>query len=100
MSSIFPYTTLFRSSAVFDAVVPSLIALSAVLMAFQNKIRKWLGGSHPEAPDRTGLLTVGVFLASIYGGYFGGARSVILIAVLVLGSTDSMRRLNALKSWL
>jgi uncharacterized membrane protein YfcA len=43
---------------------------------------------------------VGIFLASTYGGYFGGARSVILIAILVLAVNDTMRRLNALKSWL
>lgn len=85
---------------VFDAVVPALVGLSAVLMAFQNTIRKWLGSPAEGAPDRTVLLTVGIFLASIYGGYFGGARSVILIAILVLAATDSMRRLNALKSWL
>ncbi|MDI2029921.1 sulfite exporter TauE/SafE family protein [Saccharopolyspora sp. TS4A08] len=85
---------------VFDAVVPALVGLSAVLMAFQNTIRTWLGSPAEGAPDRTVLLTVGIFLASIYGGYFGGARSVILIAILVLAATDSMRRLNALKSWL
>jgi uncharacterized protein len=81
-------------------VVPALVGLSAVLMAFQNTIRKWLGSPAEGAPDRAMLLTVGIFLASIYGGYFGGARSVILIAILVLAATDSMRRLNALKSWL
>lgn len=85
---------------VFDAVVPALIALSAVLMAFQNTIRKWLGTPDESAPDRTMFLVLGIFFASIYGGYFGGARSVILIAILVLAATDSMRRLNALKSWL
>lgn len=85
---------------VFDAVVPALVGLSAVLMAFQNTIRTWLGSPAEGAPDRTVVLTVGIFLASIYGGYFGGARSVILIAILVLAATDSMRRLNALKSWL
>lgn len=85
---------------VFDAVVPALVGLSAVLMAFQNTIRKWLGSPAEGAPDRAVLLTAGIFFASIYGGYFGGARSVILIAILVLAATDSMRRLNALKSWL
>ena len=85
---------------VFDAVVPALVGLSAVLMAFQPTIRKWLGTPAEGAPDRTLALTIGIFLASIYGGYFGGARSVILIAILVLAATDSMRRLNALKSWL
>lgn len=85
---------------VFDAVVPALVGLSAVLMAFQNTIKRWLGHPDEGEPDRTVWLTVGIFVASIYGGYFGGARSVILIAILVLAVNDSMRRLNALKSWL
>jgi hypothetical protein len=38
-----------------------------------------------------------VFLASIYGGYFGGGLSVILLAVIALVSHESLTRLNALK---
>lgn len=83
---------------VFDTIVPALVGLSAVLIAFQSKLRQWLGGGD-NPHDRTALMTGGLFLASVYGGYFGGARSVILIAVLVLTAQDSMRRLNALKSW-
>ena len=85
--------------AVFDAVVPSLVGLSAVLLAFQNTIRKWLGGGE-HGPDRSLPLFLGIFSASVYGGYFGGARSVILIAILALTVNDAMRRLNAVKSWL
>jgi len=85
---------------VFDAVVPALVGLSAVLMAFQGTIKRWLGRPEEGGPDRLWTLTAGIFLASVYGGYFGGARSVILIALLVLAVNDSMRRLNALKSWL
>ncbi|GAA4870554.1 sulfite exporter TauE/SafE family protein [Saccharopolyspora cebuensis] len=86
--------------SVFDAVVPALVGLSAVLMAFQTTIRRWMGSPEAGGSDRLVLLTIGIFLASIYGGYFGGARSVILIAILVLAASDVMRRLNALKSWL
>lgn len=86
--------------SVFDAVVPVLVALSALLMALQNPIRRWLGTPEADGADRLVLLTLGVFAVSIYGGYFGGARSVVLIAVLMLAATDTMRRLNALKSWL
>jgi uncharacterized membrane protein YfcA len=38
-----------------------------------------------------------VFLASIYGGYFGAGLSVIVLAVLGLVLTDTLTRLNALK---
>ena len=78
----------------------SVVGLSAVLMAFQGTIKRWLGQPEEGGPDRLWTLTAGIFLASVYGGYFGGARSVILIALLVLAVNDSMRRLNALKSWL
>ncbi|MCB0043274.1 MAG: sulfite exporter TauE/SafE family protein, partial [Caldilinea sp.] len=38
-----------------------------------------------------------VFLASIYGGYFGAGLSVIILAVLGLVIEDNLTRLNALK---
>ena len=38
-----------------------------------------------------------MFLAAVYGGYFGGALGVILISTLSLFAHDELRRLNALK---
>jgi uncharacterized protein len=52
---------------------------------------------HPDAPDRRAILLPAVFVAAIYGGYFGGALGVILIAVLALTAHDDLRRLNAVK---
>lgn len=85
--------------AVFEAVVPILVGLAAVLMAMQDRIKGWLGTLGDDAPDRILLLTAGFFLASIYGGYFGGARSVIFLVILTLAASDTVRRLTALKSW-
>ena len=85
---------------VFDAVVPALMVVAALLMAFQRRIQRWLSRSDDDESDRSGLLLWGAFLVSIYGGYFGGARSIVLIAVLMLTSADPLRRLNALKNWL
>lgn len=89
---------LLLPSGVFDAVVPALMVVAALLMAFQQRIQRWLSRSH--SGDRTGLLLGGTFLVSVYGGYFGGARSIVLIALLMLTSSDEVRRLNALKNWL
>ncbi len=36
-----------------------------------------------------------IFFAAVYGGYFGGALGVILIAVLSLCTHDRLVRLNA-----
>lgn len=86
-------------SAVFDAVVPALVLLASAVFALQPLIRNWIAPT-PGAPDRLATLLPGVFLAAVYGGYFGGALGVILIATLSLFAHDSLVRLNALKGLL
>ena len=44
------------------------------------------------------MLVVGVYLTGIYGGYFGAAQGVILIALLAILVNDDLQRLNALKN--
>jgi uncharacterized membrane protein YfcA len=85
--------------AVFDAVVPILVLIASALFALQPLIRRWTA---PTAgmPDRLVTLLPSVFVAAVYGGYFGGALGVILIATLSLCAHDSLVRLNALKGLL
>ncbi|MGH3981272.1 MAG: sulfite exporter TauE/SafE family protein [Pseudonocardiaceae bacterium] len=85
---------------VFDAVVPALVALASVLLGVQPWLSRWIGEPHPDAPDRRAFLLPAVFFAAIYGGYFGGALGVILIAVLAVAAHDDLRRLNAVKGML
>ena len=90
---------LSSGEAVFGALVPWLILLGSGLLALQEPLRRWLV-AHPNAPrpDRLELLAVGpVFLASVYGGYFGAGLSVILLAVLAVLLPGSLTRLNGLK---
>ena len=84
-------------ATVFDVVVPALVALASVLLEVQPWLARWIGEPAPDAPDRRAVLLPAVFLAAIYGGYFGGALGVILIAVLALTAHDDLRRLNAVK---
>ena len=79
---------------VFDAVVPILILLSVALMAFKPTPR----AEHAPRRDHTGPATGGTFLTGIYGGYFGAAQGVILLAVLRLAFDDDLQRLNAVKN--
>jgi uncharacterized protein len=44
------------------------------------------------------VLWVLVFLAGIYGGYFGAAQGVLLIGLMGVAFTDSMQRVNAAKN--
>ncbi|MGO8873948.1 MAG: sulfite exporter TauE/SafE family protein [Acidimicrobiales bacterium] len=85
-------------SSVFKAVVPVLIAVAALLMAVQPRVSAWLerrGDRHVHGG--TGLL-VGVFLTGVYGGYFGAAQGIILVALLATFIDDDLQRLNGTKN--
>ncbi|MCS6827748.1 MAG: sulfite exporter TauE/SafE family protein [Caldilinea sp.] len=84
----------------FSFLVPYLILLAAFLLAIQDWVRSWVarrieasGGSAADEAWSVGP----VFLASIYGGYFGAGLSVIILAVLGLVLDDTLTRLNGLK---
>jgi uncharacterized membrane protein YfcA len=86
--------------SVFDAVVPALVLLASALLAVSPQIKRWIGAPEPGAPDRTAVLLPAIFLAAVYGGYFGGALGVIVISTLSLCAHDTLIRLNALKGLL
>jgi uncharacterized protein len=54
----------------------------------------------PAAEEAIGgpVLWVLVFLAGIYGGYFGAAQGVLLIGMLGIALNDSLQRVNAAKN--
>jgi uncharacterized membrane protein YfcA len=88
------------SERLFSFLVPYLILLAAFLLAIQDWVRSWVaqrieasGGSAADEAWSIGP----VFLASIYGGYFGAGLSVIILAVLGLVLDDTLTRLNGLK---
>lgn len=85
--------------ATFSALVPYLILLAAGLLAIEGPARRWWArGVAENGAHGHGVWKVfPVFLASIYGGYFGGGLSVIVLAVLALVSHESLTRLNASK---
>ena len=84
----------------FRILIPYLILLSAVLLAFQPLLKKMVEArlQKPMHHHTKGALVLFVvFLAAIYGGYFGAGLGVILLAVLGLLIDDSLIKLNALK---
>jgi uncharacterized membrane protein YfcA len=84
---------------VFERIVPFLILLSCVLLAVQPAISRRAG---PARGGRGGgvRLHAMAFAGSTYGGYFGAGLGIMLLAVLALGVSDSLQRLNALKGLL
>jgi uncharacterized membrane protein YfcA len=82
----------------FKAAVPALVAVAALLMAFQPRMRASLEHrDRRRAHGGVGLLG-GVFLTGVYGGYFGAAQGVILIALLAIFIEDDLQRLNGTKN--
>ena len=79
-------------SSVFDAVVPVLILVAVALMAFKRTPRTAAEHQHTTAA------TVAAFFTGIYGGYFGAAQGVILLALLRLCFPDDLQRLNGMKN--
>lgn len=84
----------------FADLVPYLILLASTLLAIQNPVRAWL--TRRQEQGKTKMVSelwafIPVFLAAIYGGYFGAGLSVIVLAVLGLVLNDNLTRLNALK---
>ena len=84
--------------SVFKAAVPALIAVAAVLMALQPRISAGLERRGNRQAHGGVALMVGVFLTGIYGGYFGAAQGVILIALLAIFIDDDLQRLNGTKN--
>lgn len=82
--------------SVFNAVVPVLVLLASLALGAQPWIKKWTGRAERTADNPRALLPT-IFIAAVYGGYFGGALGVVLIAVLSLLAHDTLRRLNAAK---
>jgi hypothetical protein len=85
-------------SAVFKRVVVVLIVVALVLVVLGPRLSRRLARPH-EGHARISLtLVVLVGLAGIYGGYFGAAQGIILIALLGIFVLDDLQRLNATKN--
>lgn len=88
---------LWLPAEAFETIVPVLIVLACVLVAIQP----WLTGKlkHRDRRENGGFwVWLMVFGSSVYGGYFGAAQGVILIAVLGLGLNETLQRVNAAKN--
>ena len=83
--------------SVFAAVVPALILLSSALIALQPHLKRPSGSGSPRS-GRLAVGLIGVYLAGVYGGYFGAAQGVILVALLGIVLDDGLQRINALKN--
>jgi uncharacterized protein len=86
-------------SDAFETIVPVLIAIALVLVVVQPRLSRALAERRgPVRPHGGPLLWTGVFGTGVYGGYFGAAQGVILLAICGIAIPEDLQRLNALKN--
>ena len=89
-------------SAAFAAVVPVLIGLGCLLVVLQPRIQAWVARRHEATggvPEHGAWwVWPGALLVGTYGGYFGAAQGVLLMAVLGTGIDEPLQRLNGVKN--
>lgn len=90
---------LLTPARAFELIVPFLVLGAAALLAFQERLRGLVGHPREMSPQRQAVaLHAMVGLGSVYGGYFGAALGVMLVALLGLFLDESLARINALKN--
>lgn len=92
---------LLAAPGTFEAVVPLLVIGAALLMAASPRLSARLRartGMRGVRREPRVLVPLAVGLTGVYGGYFGAAQGVILLAFLGLLVADDLQRLNAAKN--
>ncbi len=91
--------------AAFGAIVPVLIGLGCVLVI----IGPWLTRRVTARRERLGVVADGsaagplwllpaIVFTGMYGGYFGAAQGVLVLAIMGVGLAETLPRINGLKN--
>ncbi|MEV0899869.1 sulfite exporter TauE/SafE family protein [Actinoplanes sp. NPDC049802] len=83
----------------FGAIVPVLIVLACVLVLVQPRVSRLVRERSSGTVVDGGLaLWSGVLVTGVYGGYFGAAQGVLLLALFGIFLHDGLQQLNAAKN--
>jgi uncharacterized membrane protein YfcA len=93
---------LLTPSEAFEAIVPVLVGAASVVLLVQPRIRAAaeLRAAARGAGGSGRHVAVGLFAIAIYGGYFGAAAGVLMLALLLVGLPVTLLQGNALKNLL
>lgn len=88
---------LVSSNRAFSIIVPFLLLFATLAFLFGDRIKTWAerksGGFRPESP-------LGLFLVSLYGGYFNGGLGIVLLALFALWGWRDIHLMNGVKNGL
>jgi uncharacterized protein len=87
-------------AATFKAVVPIFIAIALVLTVSQPRLNRWLAKREIDLDGRGVAIptALAVYAVGVYGGYFGAAQGILLLAILGVALAQDLHRTNALKN--
>ena len=80
---------------VFEQLVPLLIGGASLVLLLQPGITRLTGG---VVDERSPAVAAGVFAVGVYGGYFGAAAGVVLLALLTVSVAEPLARLVAARN--
>ncbi|MDR3661229.1 MAG: sulfite exporter TauE/SafE family protein [Mycobacterium sp.] len=78
----------------FEVVVPVLLGLSAVTIAIPQR----RGSDDEPGRRRAVLIAIAIFGICLYGGFFGAAAGVMLLALFLHSGSESLAHANAAKN--
>ena len=83
----------------FEAIVPALIVLALVLVVLQPWLARKIAALQEEPHPHGGLsLQLAIFGTGSYGGYFGAAQGVLMLALMGILMEETLQRINAAKN--
>jgi uncharacterized membrane protein YfcA len=86
-------------SSYFKNIVIVLIIIALVLVMLQPKLSAFVQGrALASTTEVRPVLLILVAATGVYGGYFGAAQGIILIAILGVMIKDDLQRLNGAKN--
>jgi uncharacterized membrane protein YfcA len=87
-------------ASAFKAIVPVFIAVALVLTVLQPRLAALLLRREIDLERRrAGAATsIAVYFTGVYGGYFGAAQGILLLAILGVALAQDLQRTNALKN--
>ena len=85
-------------ASAFKSIVPGFIAAALVLVVAQPWLTRRLAGRHEHPLNARSALPLSLFTIGVYGGYFGAAQGILILALLGLTLPDPLQRINAIKN--
>jgi uncharacterized membrane protein YfcA len=93
---------LLTSPGVFARILPFLLLIATLLFALGPHLTAWLRKHAPASPrapwTSQAFAAIMLLIFAIYGGFFGGGMSILILALLSIIGMTNIHQMNALKT--